>query len=91
MTLTIPSAIGDVDAEFIDAALRAAGVLSGGAVIAHCDITYLGEGIGMLGDLARVAIEYSTTGAGPASFIVKMPTTHEANRNRGLAFAFYER
>jgi aminoglycoside/choline kinase family phosphotransferase len=91
MTLTIPLAIGDVDAGFIDAALRAAGVLSGGATVANCDITYLGEGIGMLGDLARVVIEYSVAGAGPASVIVKMPTTHEANRNRGLAFAFYER
>jgi hypothetical protein len=91
MTLTIPSAIGGVDAGFIEAALRAAGMLSDGATVTNCNISYLGEGIGMLGDLARVRVEYSTVGAGPASLIVKMPTTHEANRDRGLAFAFYER
>jgi hypothetical protein len=91
MTVTVPRAIGDVDAAFIDAALREAGVLSGSAHVTSCEIGYLGEGVGMLGDLARVALDYSPAAAGPASLIVKVPTTHPANRDRGLAFAFYER
>jgi hypothetical protein len=87
----IPRTIDELGAVFIEQALHAAGALAGAARITSCDITYLGEGVGMLGDLARVAIEYSQSDAGPSSLIVKMPTNHEVNRERGLAFAFYER
>ncbi len=66
-------------------------MLTGSDRVAGCQMTHLGEGVGMLGDLARVALEYAPANAGPASLIVKMPTTHDANRERGLAFAFYER
>ena len=67
------------------------GALPKSARVTNGDISFLGEGIGMLGDLARVRLTYTPPTAGPASLIVKMPTTHDANRERGLAFAFYER
>ncbi len=91
MTLTVPRTIDDVDAVFVEDALRDSGVLADSEHVSGCEIRHLGEGIGMLGDLARVALEYSPAEAGPASLIVKVPTTHDANRDRGLAFAFYER
>jgi hypothetical protein len=91
MTAPVPASIDDVDAAFVAAALQDAGALPSNARVTSCDIGHLGEGVGMLGDLARVALTYEPAAAGPASLIVKVPTTHDANRERGLAFAFYER
>jgi hypothetical protein len=87
----LPEQIGAVDAAFLGAALREGGALPRSADLVGCDIQTLGEGVGMLGDLARVTLDYQPSGSGPASLIVKVPTTHTTNRERGLAFAFYER
>jgi hypothetical protein len=91
MTVAVPRSIDGVDLTFIDAALREGGAIRQPARVTSCDISLLGEGVGMLGDLARVALEYAPADSGPASLIVKVPTTHDANRERGLAFSFYER
>lgn len=52
----------------------------------------IGVGVGLLGELLRVTLEYKGEPAGaPSSVIVKMPTHAPANKAIGMAFRFYER
>jgi hypothetical protein len=52
----------------------------------------VGEGIGMLGVLVRVALEYDEPEAGaPASIVAKFATRVEANRAVAMAYNVYER
>lgn len=89
--MEIPERVDDVDAGWMDSALRPGGTL-GRASVVGLELDYLGEGVGILGELARCRLTYSGPTAGaPESVIVKVPSAHEANRQRGYAFGFYER
>src|SRR4051812_37463347 len=48
-----------------------------------------GEGAGMMSLLTRIELEYAR-GSGPASVVVKMPSTSDANRATAVAFHCYE-
>jgi len=49
----------------------------------------LGEGEGFLGDLARIELEYEGV-AGPATAVLKIPTTKPENRGLGVMLSAYE-
>lgn len=91
MVEIIPGAIGDVTVPWLEHALRDEQVIGENVRITSIDVRPLGEGVGMLGDLARVVVDYDPPGAGPAKVVVKVPTTADVNRKRGMAFGFYER
>lgn len=89
--MDIPGRIDEIGPEWLDEVLRPSGLL-GSAKITGVDRTYLGEGVGILGELARCRLTYSEPVVGaPEQVIVKLPSAHEANRQRGLAFGFYQR
>ena len=85
----IPRTIDEVDAAWIDAALREGGQAGSGRVVA-AELEPIGVGVGLLGDLARATLTWEGE-AGPATVVVKLPSHHEANRAQGMAFRFYER
>ncbi len=87
----IPGTIVEITAEWLEDEFRTEDVIGATDRITGITVDELGEGVGMLGDLARVAIEYEPAGAGPASVVVKLPTGADVNRKRGMAFGFYER
>jgi hypothetical protein len=91
MGALVPGCIAEVTASWLEAAMRSDGVIEPDTVIRRATVEELGEGVGMLGDLARLSLEYDPTGAGPRTVIVKVPTAAEVNRQRGMAFGFYER
>jgi hypothetical protein len=87
----VPSTMDDVTAEWLDAVLHDRGCLGSGGV-AGITLEPLGEGVGLLGDLARIRLRYTGDDSRlPETLIVKLPSTHEENRNRGNQFGFYER
>jgi phosphotransferase family enzyme len=87
----VPSTMGDVTSEWLEAVLRERGWLDG-AGVAGVTVEPLGEGVGLLGDLARIRPRYTgDTSRLPETLIVKLPSGHEENRNRGNQFGFYER
>src|SRR5688500_4911678 len=55
------------------------------------DVEEVGLDAGILGELARVRLDYASAGSGPPSVIVKVPTGAPPNRAVGMAFGFYER
>jgi hypothetical protein len=88
---SIPGSIAEVSAGWLEDVLKADGALAADAHVVEADVQELGEGVGMLGDLARVALRYDADGAGPATVVVKLPTLADVNRKRGMTFGFYER
>jgi hypothetical protein len=91
MSATIPDTIADVSVDWLEGEFRSEGVIGPTDRILSATVDELGEGVGMLGDLARVAITYEPPTAGPSSVVVKLPTGADVNRKRGMAFGFYER
>lgn len=68
--MIVPAGIEELDAAWIDAALREGGLVDGrvGSIV----VDPLGAAVGLLGDLARVRVTYHS-GTGPATLIVKFP------------------
>jgi hypothetical protein len=66
--------------------------LRGGAPITGVDVAVIGEGVGFLGEVARVGLRYDDPPAGAiTSLIAKLPTANEAFKAVGLALGLYEK
>lgn len=89
--LPIPAGPSDITAPWLTSALRETGVLNGAAVTAF-DLEVIGEGAGLIGQLARVTLHYDRAEPGaPGSLIAKFPAATPENREIGNIFRFYER
>jgi hypothetical protein len=87
----LPAGPAEVSAEWLTSALGEAGTISA-ATVAGVDYEIIGEGVGVLGQLARFRLTYDKpeTGA-PASLIGKFPAKTQDNRDLANLFRFYER
>ena len=83
----IPKTIDEVTttwlAEVLDAPVR------------NHTLTQIGQGVGIMGDIFRVGLEYETASdadqsAHPASVVVKLPSSFEENREQGVALGMFE-
>lgn len=90
-TIQIPAGVAEITTEWLTAALRPA--IGPAARVESFESTRIGEGVGFLGELARVRPVYSgDAGAGaPASIIVKLPTQVPEPRGLAALLGFYER
>ena len=90
-TRTYPTSPAEVTPEWLTGALRAAGAITD-ANVTSVSTTPVGEGIGMLGVLCRIAIEYDREEDGaPQSLVAKFATPVEGNRAVAMAYHMYER
>ena len=87
MDIAIPETLDDLTPAWLTSALRTAGELGDGEVVAVTQET-LGEGEGFLGDVARLRLTYRD-GDGPATLVAKLPKL--ANRAMGELLGAYER
>lgn len=85
--VSLPHNVGEVSAEWLEAALLEGGNAIGS--IAFIELVQIGAGIGVMGELYRASITYSS-GSGPASVIVKLPSQADANREQGIALGMYD-
>ncbi|MDH3708134.1 MAG: ecdysteroid 22-kinase family protein, partial [Acidimicrobiia bacterium] len=83
--MTIPSTIGAFDAAWFDEHCD----LGDGRVV-HAEAERIAVGEGFLGELARVSLTYEGQ-QGPASVIVKIPTTDGGLKPVGTMLGVYER
>jgi hypothetical protein len=87
----IPARPSDVTPEWLTAALREGGILSGASVV-RLDAQALGAGEGFVGSLARMRLEMDRPERGaPASLIAKFPIDDEQNKGLGEVTGAYER
>ncbi|MBM3730238.1 MAG: DUF1679 domain-containing protein [Actinobacteria bacterium] len=84
----IPSDVTEVSAAWLEAAMKAGGKIQTGPV-RSIELVQIGEGIGVMGEIYRAKIDYSS-GTGPASVVVKLPSRAEANREQGISLGMYE-
>jgi hypothetical protein len=62
-----------------------------GAPVRSFDAVTIGEGVGILSELARLTIDYDQHGAGPPSVVAKLHSVHADNRAMAMHFRLYER
>lgn len=93
MTLldTLPATPEGLTPEWLSAVLHGGG-FAPGAAITSVTTEDIGTGVGFIGQVCRVKLEYAgADGAGPASLIAKLPATDPGSRMVGVAFGMYER
>ena len=79
----IPANINEVSARWLGDVL--------GARIRALRPTQIGQGVGIMGDIYQVAIEYEVADPGqPDSVVVKLPSSFEENRSQGVALGMFE-
>jgi len=80
----------EITAEWLTTALRKSGAIESSRVTSF-DAKVIGEGAGLFGQLAKVALTYDKAGpSAPSSLIAKFPTTAPENREVAMFFRFYE-
>ncbi len=78
----IPETINDVTAAWLGRAVS--------ADVADFTLTQIGQGVGIMGDIFRVALVYEDGASGPVSVVVKLPSSFEENRSQGVALGMFE-
>jgi hypothetical protein len=88
----VPETTQDADAGFVTAALREGGVIGSATRVAEVEHVAIGEGVGIVGQLARLQLRYDGPAtAAPGTVILKIPSQYPENRAVGDHFRFYER
>jgi hypothetical protein len=86
-----PAHPDDLTEGWLTQRLRAAGAI-GDEIVTSFSTTPIGEGVGILGVLARVQLVYEPPASNaPRSLIAKFATPHEGNRAVAMHFRLYER
>lgn len=88
----VPHTTQDADAAFVTAALREGGLIGSTSAVAEVEHDTIGEGVGIVGQLARLQLRYDGQASGaPGTVILKLPSQYPENRAVGDHFRFYER
>lgn len=89
---TAPATTDAVTAEYVTDALREGGTIGTDTAVAEVEHDPIGEGVGIVGQLARLTLRYDGVAEGaPSSLVVKLPSQYPENRAIGEHFNFYER
>jgi hypothetical protein len=88
----VPVVTEDASADFVTQALRSTGVIDADSEVAEVEHDRIGEGVGLMCNLARLTLRYKGPAHGaPSSVILKVPSNLPENRGVGDHFGFYER
>jgi hypothetical protein len=88
----VPVVTEDASPDFVTHALRSTGVIDADTVVAEVEHDRIGEGVGLMCNLARLTLRYRGSAHGaPSSVILKVPSNLPENRGVGDHFNFYER
>src|SRR5438132_13257052 len=90
-SLSMPIAIDDIDASWLTAAL--ASRLPERVEVRSFSVETIGTGVGLMGLLYRLTVEYDGDGehAAPPTVIVKLPVLIDATRQVAVAYRLYEK
>jgi len=87
----LPAGPAELTADWLTWALRETDTI-GNCSVRSFEYEVIGEGVGLLGQLARVRLQYDKPEAGaPASLVGKFPAAVRENRDLANLFRFYER
>ncbi len=83
---TIPAHVGDITVDWLNTVLD-----DGFGTIESIGVAHFGEGVGILGELARLSLTYAPGQSGPATIVAKCPAVAEENHFLAIAMGFYVR
>ena len=87
---TIPITSAEITSEWLNLVLDHD--VRGGARVVGADATIIGEGVGFVGEVARLTLTYDVpTAASTTTMISKMPTANEGMKHVGLLLGLYEK
>ncbi len=87
----IPATMAEVTPAWLTAALRNGGSIREATVIAAPRVQ-IGQGVGILGELARITLEYDRSEPGaPKTLVAKIPTADPGGRDIAQMLGFYEK
>lgn len=90
-SLSIPATMAEVTPAWLTAALRQGGWL-GEASVTAAPRVQIGQGVGILGELARITLEYDRPEPrAPRTLIAKIPTADPGGRGIAQMLGFYEK
>lgn len=90
--MEIPLTTADATPEFVTDALRVGGVIDSGTRVSAVKHEPIGEGVGLIGQLARLQLRYEGCAQGaPGTVILKLPSQFLENRAVANHFKSYER
>src|SRR3954471_1818175 len=90
--VALPPTTVDATPEFVTGAPPAGGVIDGATSVSEVEHEPIGEGVGIVGQLARLQLRYKGVAAGaPGTVILKLPSQFAENRAVADHFNFYER
>ena len=88
--VTIPKTCGEIDTAWLNEALGSEA--RGGDKIASVSVEIIGEGVGFMGEVARLTLAYDAAEpSGITSLIAKVPTVEEGARFVGQLIGLYEK
>lgn len=91
-SIELPPMPEGLTADWLTEALRQAGFLPPGARIDGVELEQVGDGAGMMSDLARLRLSYRGGGGQlPSSLVAKFPSRNPTNRAIAMAYNLYER
>ena len=87
---SIPGVAAEIDAAWLDEALRSGGQTAGGRVV-DARGEPVAEAVGLMGEITRFHLDWDEPGPGrPASVIAKLPSALPENRELAYAMGYYE-
>lgn len=84
------TSIDDIDSAWLTSSLAGAGALTSGEV-AGFRTEEIGAGVGIMGLLYRLHLDYEPVGSGPATVVLKVPSRDPGARHVARTFRFYEK
>ncbi|MEQ8691336.1 MAG: phosphotransferase [Pseudomonadales bacterium] len=87
----VPSMPDGLTPEWLTQVLSTRGVLAEGGEITAVEVEQIGDGVGMMSELARVHLTCSPPGAAPRSIVAKFASQNPTNREVSMDFHVYER
>jgi hypothetical protein len=90
-TQPLPASLADLTPEWLTATLRTSGDMAPDAEVTALSYDEISAGVGFIGIVARLKLDYSPAGAGPATLIAKVASADPGARMLGAAFGLYER
>ena len=88
---SFPQAPDDISCEWLTTILRGSNTLTGACNVEDFSFTYIGGGVGLLGMVLRVFLDYGEDRAGPASLVIKFAHDQPENRQIANNTGLYER
>lgn len=90
--LSIPTKMDDIDSAWLTAALREGDVIGPDTNVTSSPRVTIGQGVGILGELARVTLEYDRDEPdAPKTLIAKIPTADPGGKGVAHMLGFYEK